>query len=318
MEAGDFIPPHQMKPSALSGIIPPMITPLRARDEIDHAGLERLIEHLMAGGVSGLFILGTTGEGPALSYRLRQELIERTCRQVKQRAPVLVCVSDTSFVESLKLARVAAEAGADVAVAAPPFYWPLGQTELEQYFDHLASELPLPLMLYNMPALTKVAIPLETVQRAMANPKIIGMKDSSGSMSYLHQVLRLRGDRADWPVLVGDEEKLADGVQAGANGGVSGGANVFPKLYVRYFQAAAARELVRVRELQELVIRMGDLYRVGRDASSGIRGIKCALSVLGVCEDVESEPFACFNQDDREKVASLVNELTHACAWASR
>ena len=287
-----------------------MITPLRARDEIDHAGLERLIEHLIAGGVSGLFILGTTGEGPALSYRLRQELIERTCRQVKQRVPVLVGVSDTALVESLKLARIAADAGADVAVAAPPFYWPLGQSELERYFDHLAAELPLPLMLYNMPALTKIAIPPETVQRAMDNPRIIGMKDSSGSMSYLRQVLRLRGGRADWPVLVGDEGMLAEAVQAGANGGVSGGANVFPKLYVRCFQAAAAGELVRVRELQALVIRMGEVYRVGRHASSAIKGIKCALSVLGICDDFVSEPFDRFHQGDRDRVASLVNDLT--------
>ncbi len=286
-----------------------MITPLRARDELDHAGLERLIERLIAGGVGGLFLLGTTGEGPALSQRLRKELVERACRQVKGRVPVLVCVSDTSFVESLIVARAAADAGADALVAAPPFYWPLGQPELERYFDLLASELPLPLMLYNMPALTKVAIPPETVRRAMDNPKIIGMKDSSGSMGYLHQVLRVRGRRADWPVFVGDEETLPYALQAGANGGVNGGANIFPKLYAEYFQAAAASDAARARELQALVIRMGDLYRIGAQASSGIRGIKCALSLLGVCDDFVAEPFARFSECERERVAALIHEL---------
>lgn len=294
--------------STLSGIVPPMITPLRGRDELDHAGLERLIEHLIAGGVGGLFLLGTTGEGPALGCRIRRELIERTCRQVRRRVPVLVCVTDTSFTESLNVACAAAEAGADALVAAPPFYWPLAQPELDRYFDALAAELPLPLMLYNMPALTKVAIPVATVRRAMDNPKIIGMKDSSGNMGYLHQVLRARSNRTDWPVLVGDEETLAYALQAGANGGVNGGANVFPKLYAEYFQSAASNS-ERLRTLQAMVIRMGDLYRIGSHASSGIKGIKCALSLLGICDDFMAEPFERFSNRERERVASLLEEL---------
>lgn len=294
--------------ATLSGIIPPMITPLRARDELDHAGLERLIEHLIAGGVSGLFLLGTTGEGPALGYRLRAELVERTCRQVKRRVPVLVCVTDTSFTESLNVARAAADAGADALVAAPPFYWPLGQPEMERYFDALAAELPLPLMLYNMPALTKTPIPVATVRRAMDHPKIIGMKDSSGNMGYLHQILRARGARTDWSVLVGDEETLAYAMQAGADGGVNGGANVFPSLYVKYFQAAAAKS-GELHRLHSLVIRMGDLYRIGSHASSGIKGIKCALSLLGLCDDFMAEPFERFSAREHARVASLLEEL---------
>ena len=95
-----------------------MVTPLRARDELDVAGSERLIEHIVNGGVSGLFILGTTGEGPSLSYRLRRELITLACRQVRGRVPVLVGITDTAFVESVNLARHAADAGADALVLA--------------------------------------------------------------------------------------------------------------------------------------------------------------------------------------------------------
>src|SRR3954447_26719101 len=92
----------------LCGIITPMITPLSDRDALDVAGLERLIEHIVGGGVNGLFILGTSGEAPGLSYRLRRELVERTCRQVRGRLPVLVGITDTSFVEALSLAELAA------------------------------------------------------------------------------------------------------------------------------------------------------------------------------------------------------------------
>ena len=97
-----------------------MVTPLRGRDELDVAGLERLVEHILAGGVNGLFILGTTGEGPSLSYRLRRELVERVCRQVKNRVPVLVGITDTAFIESVNLARHSAEVGASAVVVAPP------------------------------------------------------------------------------------------------------------------------------------------------------------------------------------------------------
>ena len=134
-----------------------MITPLSGRDTLDVAGLERLIEHILAGGVSGLFILGTTGEGPSLSYRLRAEFIQRVCQQVKHRVPVLVGITDTAFVESVNVARISADAGADAVVLAPPYYLPEGQPELQEYLDHLVPELPLPLFIYNMPALTTVS-----------------------------------------------------------------------------------------------------------------------------------------------------------------
>ncbi len=297
--------------SRLRGIIPPLVTPLRAPDELDVAGLERLIEHIIAGGVQGVFVLGSTGEGPSLSYRLRQELIERTCRLVNGRVPVLVGVSDTAFVESLAVARWAAEAGADAVVAAPPYYLPAEQADLLRYFLRLAAELPLPLVLYNMPSLTKVSIAPETVRQAMDQTRIIGLKDSSGSMSYLHQVLRLRGERSDWPVLVGDEETLPYAMAAGASGGVHGGANVFPKLYTQLWAAVTDGDQRRVCRLHALVVRFGALYRVGRPReSAGVLGIKCALSVRGICGDVLAEPLQPFAEPERAGVRRILDELT--------
>lgn len=286
-----------------------MITPLRARDELDVPGLERLIEHILAGGVSGLFILGTTGEGPSLSYRLRKELIERTCQQVNRRVQVLVGITDTAFPESVNVARWAAEAGADAVVLAPPYYLPEGQAELQEYFNHLVPELPLPLYLYNMPALTKVAIEPETVRRAMDNPRIIGLKDSSGSMIYLHRVVALLPHRPDWPILVGPEEMLSDAVFAGAHGGVNGGANLFPRLYVELYEAARAGNLTRARELHSRVMRLSEnLYRIGRHSSAIIKGIKCALSVKGICDDFMAEPFHRFRSGEREKVRAFLED----------
>ena len=288
-----------------------MITPLRDRDELDVPGLERLVEHIIGGGVSGLFILGTTGEGPSLSYRLRKELIERACRLVKGRVPVLVGITDTAFVESVNVARQAADAGATAVVLAPPYYWPEGQPELQEYLQHLVPQLPLPLFLYNMPALTKVQFELDLVRRAMDEPRIIGLKDSSGNMIYIHRIVGLLEHRPEWTFLVGQEEMLLDTVVAGGHGGVNGGANLFPKLYVQLYQAAAAGDLARARALHQQVMQVSNnLYRVGHHASAIIKGIKCALACLGVCDDFMAEPFHRFRSEERSQVKRLLPELT--------
>ncbi|HNV04023.1 MAG TPA: dihydrodipicolinate synthase family protein [Vicinamibacterales bacterium] len=292
-----------MMTTPLTGIVPPLVTPLRDRDALDEPGLERLIEHVLGGGVSGLFILGTTGEGPSLSYRLRRELVARTCRQVNGRVPVLVGITDTAVVEALNLAGFAARAGAAALVAAPPYYLPGGQPELREYLGHLVKELPLPLLLYNMPALTKVPFDLETVRFAMDNPRIAGLKDSSGDMAYFQGIADLLPHRPDWTLLIGPEERLLDAVLAGGHGGVSGGANVFPALYVALVEACRKGDAARAFRLHAQVLRVSSsLYRIGRHPSAVIKGLKCALSCEGVCDDFMAEPFHRFRASERAVV----------------
>ena len=280
-----------------------MVTPLRGRDELDVPGLEKLVEHILAGGVSGLFILGTTGEGPGLSYRLRRELIGRVCKQVNRRVPVLVGITDTAFQESVNVARWSADAGADSVVLAPPYYLPEGQAELQEYLDHLVPELPLPLFLYNMPALTKVHFELETVRCALDNPRIIGLKDSSGDLTYFKNAAALIKQRPDWRLFIGPEEKLFETLQLGGHGGVSGGANLFPKLYVKLVAAQRAGNLARAQSLQQQIQRVSDsFYHIGKYSSSIIKGIKCTLACLGICDDFMAEPFHRFRIEERELV----------------
>ncbi len=294
----------------LNGIVPPMITPLRDRDELDVAGLERLIEHLLAGGVNGIFILGTTGEGPALSYVLRRDLIVRVCRQVNGRVPILVGITDTVFMESVRGAGYAADSGASAVVLAPPYYLPEAQPELQEYLDHLLPELPLPLFLYNMPALTKVAFEPETIRRALANERIIGFKDSSGDLGYFKAVAELIRQRPDWSLLIGPEEKLFESLQLGGHGGVSGGANLFPQLYVKLVEAYQNGNVERARQLQQQIQRVSDaIYRVGKHSSSIIKGIKCALACLGICDDFMAEPFHRFRAEERALIKTHLKAI---------
>lgn len=294
----------------LCGVIPPVVTPLRDRDTLDVGGLERLLAHLLEGGVTGVFLLGTTGEGPSLGYRLRREVIDRACRVIRRRVPVLVGISDTAFVESVALARHAAGAGADALVLAPPYYMPEGQPELRDYLEHLLPELPLPLHLYNMPALTKVALAPDTVRWAMDQPRIAGLKDSSGDLAYFNRLLTLLPARPDWSLLMGPEEMLAAAVLMGGHGGVAGGANLFPRLYVDTVAAARAGDLPRTRALHERIMQVSTrLYAIGRHPSAVLKGIKGALHCLGLCDDFMAEPFHRFREPERQQLRLAVEEL---------
>jgi 4-hydroxy-tetrahydrodipicolinate synthase len=302
-------------PRPLCGIIPPMVTPLRDRDTLDSAGVERLVEHLLAGGVHGLFILGTTGEAPSLSYRLRHELIDLVCRRVNGRVPVLVGVTDTSFVESVNLTKRAADAGAQAVVLAAPYYFPAGQPELQEYLEDIVGELALPVFLYNMPSHTKLVFEPETVRKALALERVVGIKDSSAQMIYFHKLKILAAGRPDFSLLVGPEELLGESVLAGSHGGVCGGANLFPRLYVELYEAARAANLPRVAELHARVMRLGEtIYSVGKHRSAFIKGLKCALNCQGICDDFMAEPFQRFRAAEREQIKKYLAELSDLAA----
>lgn len=287
-----------------------MVTPLSEPDRLDCAGLARLVEHILAGGVHGLFVLGTTGEGPSLCHRVRREVISAVCSQVAGRVPVLAGITDSAFGESVALAWHARESGADALVVAPPPYFATSQEELLGYLRRLAAAVPLPLLLYNMPVHTKVFIEAQTVVEAAEIPNIAGLKDSSGNMAYFHAVRSLLAGRPDFTLLVGPEELLAETVLLGGHGGVSGGANLIPSLYVALYNAALAGDLPTVRGLHEKVIFLGRrLYTVGGSGSGMLSGLKCALALRGICSDVMAEPFVRFGPEERSILADRLREL---------
>ncbi|NLX99559.1 MAG: dihydrodipicolinate synthase family protein [Rhodopirellula sp.] len=296
-----------------------MVTPLLDRDTLDIAGLERLVEHILAGGVHGLFLLGTTGEGPSLSYRLRRELIERVCRQVDGRVPVLVGITDTSFVESVRLADHAADAGADALVLSTPYYHPIDAGSLLGYVERITEELPRPVVLYSIPSHTKAAFDRPTLARAMELPNVIGLKDSSADLIHFHHVLRLARQRSQWSVLMGPEELLAESVLLGGDGGVCGGANLYPRLYVDLFHAAEAGDLTTARQLHQCVLQVaGTLYAIDSRPGSVIKGLKCALACLGICRDTMAEPFESFAEAERNTVRRHLDEIARLMSINAR
>ncbi len=294
----------------IQGIIPPMVTPLVGEDQIDVEGTKRLVEHMVAGGVHALFLLGTTGEAQSLSYQCRYDFVELVAKQVDGRVPLLVAITDTSFGESLKLAEKAKACGAVGVVAAAPYYFAPSQQELIEYYTALADQVCLPLYLYNMPSHVKVFLEAKTVVELAKHPNIVGLKDSSANMTYFQTLTYLLRNQPDFALYVGPEELTGECVLMGADGGVNGGANIFPELYVAQYNAAKQQDVMKVRELQQQIMAISTrIYSVGKYGSSYLKGVKCSLSVLGICSDELAYPYRKFREEERAKIAEALKDI---------
>lgn len=300
-------------PKPFRGIIPPMITPLLPDFSLDEKSLSVLIEHMISGGVHGIFILGTTGEFPSISSKVKKKLIEQTCQQVNHRIPVLVGITDCSFEESLGLAEVAKNAGADILVATNPFYMNVGQDELVYYFSKLADDVDLPLYLYNMPSHTGTNLDLETVMSLSKHPNIIGIKDSSGNLSYFGNLCDHFREDPEFTVLVGPEEILVETMNMGGHGGVTGGANLFPSLYVKFFEAIEYQDSEKIKLFNETVQFLSkNLYSHGTYQSNYLKGLKASLSFEGLCEGILALPLCAFNEEEKSALKNKYEAVKDA------
>ena len=300
--------PNNRQP--LKGIIPPLVTPLLDPQTIDREGTRRVIEHVLQGGITGIFLLGTTGEGPSLSYANRKEFIQLCSSIVQGRVPILVGITDPSFTETIQMVDCAKQAGATAIVLTAPFYFPISQPELLNYVRTVLESIgDMPLMLYNMPGLTKVWFELETLKELAKEQNIVGIKDSSGDLEYFAQLCELRRQlRPDWTILMGPEHLTAKAIQLGADGGVNGGANVEPELFVELCQAAIQGDAERVGKLQERIDAFQAIYRVGQ----GFRFVvatKCAMSVRKLCSDVMALPFTSFSPSEQQQIRNVLDNL---------
>jgi len=293
----------------LKGIIPPIITPLLNDNEIDVTGTGKLIEHLISGGVHGIFLLGTTGEATNLSYKLRTDFISKACSLINKRIPVLVGITDTSFEGSLEIAGIAKSAGADAVVIAAPYYIPMSQEEMLEYLEDLVPKLPLPFLLYNMPSCTKMHMSVEIVKKAK-ELGAIGIKDSSGNVSYLYSLIEEFKDSPDFSIIAGTEIFLPETIIYGGHGAVAGGANLFPRLYVDLYEASIANDLKKIALLRDKLIQIENkIYNVGENTSKYIKSIKCALSVMGICDDYVAHPFRKFDEFKRQQIENNLKEF---------
>ena len=300
----------------LSGIIVPMATPLCDPRTLDKEGVAKMVEHLVSGGVDGIFLLGTTGEGPQLPYALRRELVAETCARVAGRVPVLAGITETDLDAALDFARFCADAGASAAVAAAPYYFKLSQDECIAWYTELADRLPLPLVLYNMPSHTDTSLAPATMATLAAHPNIVALKDSSGSISLINKVrVAIEPFAGKFAMFMGPDAAVGEAVMMGADGGVCTGANLWPHLFKDLYLAAKAGDTARVRELQRFTTDANmRLYAIGSGHSSIVKGVKAALAEMGLIQNVLATPFTPFSGKELETVREAVRTLREQLA----
>ena len=298
---------YMTKPDpTIKGIIPPLITPLKDDLSLDTDAFSRLIEHVIKGGVNGIFILGTNGECASLTDEIRYHAIQSAVKFISNRVPLFVNISSCSYKESLQLADYAAKEGADFVVLTPPYYFYMDQPELARYYEAIATYSPIPLFMYNAPQYTKNLLEPENVCRLAQHDNILGIKDSSGNVTYLNQLLENRED-PKFRVFVGPELLLGEFINNGGDGGVNGGANLFPELYVKMYQVSQngdGKEQARLQEIMKLVDKY--IYQVAESPMGIVIGLKYALSLTGICSETMAMPV--YNQlKDHQK--EIINEF---------
>ena len=311
-----------------SGLIPPMVTPLDAQRNLDVKGVKAMVNHLVTGGVDGIFLLGTTGEGPHLSYAIREELVKTVCTEVKrlssanqsnnrtikqsnnQNIPILVGITETDIEDALAFAKKCKRFGAAGVVAAPPYYFKLTQAECVAWFTELADRLPLPLVIYDMPAHTDTVIEPATIAALAKHPNIVAMKDSSSVIALFNKFKIALEPFNDFSLFMGPDEAMGEAVLTGAHGGVCTGANLWPAQFKAMYEAAKAGDLEKVRKYQRFTTMSSYLlYGLGQGQIGFLKGVKCALAEMGLIQNVLASPFTPFAGKDRAKVKAALKKL---------
>lgn len=295
----------------LTGLVPPMVTPLTVSRALDKTGVKNMVRHLLDGGVDGIFLLGTTGEGPHLSYALRTELVKETCRLVKGKVPVLVGITETDLEDALAFAKNCKTLGAAAVVAAPPYYFKLTQAECVAWYTELADRCALPVVVYDMPAHTDTILDPATITELAAHPNIVAMKDSSSIIALFNKFrLALEPFKDKFTLFMGPDEAMGEAVLMGADGGVCTGANLWPAQFKAMYEAARAGDVERVRALQRFTTMSSyRLYGLGSGQIGFLKGVKAALAEMGLIQNVLSAPFAPFAGKDLRPVKQAVKDL---------
>ena len=288
-----------------------MVTPLDAKRRLDKKGTRNMVRHLLKGGVDGIFLLGTTGEGPHLSYAVREELVKTVCGLVKGRVPVLVGITETDLDDAVAFAAKCKAYGAAAVVAAPPYYFKLTQAECVAWFAEMADRLPLPLVVYDMPAHTDTIIEPATIAKLAAHPNIVAMKDSSSIIALFNKFrIALEPYAEKFSLFMGPDEAMGEAVLLGADGGVCTGANLWPAQFKAMYLAAKAGDVETVRRLQRFTTMSSYLlYGLGQGQIGFLKGVKCALAEMGLIQNVLAAPFVPFAGRERAQVKAALKKL---------
>lgn len=297
-------------PLALTGVVPPLVTPLDADGEVDRGSLERLVAFQLDAGVDGVFVGGSSGEIALLDTAQRREVVEVTVGAVAGAVPVLAGAIATGTRPVIEHARQAAELGADAVVVTPPFYVAPHPAEIVEHFRRVTAAVDVPVVAYDIPSAVVTRLTPDVVAELTTDRLVVALKDSSGDLTTFREILR----RTELPAFTGSELLADTAMGLGAAGIVPGLGNVDPHGYVRLHRAArdgdweaAKAEQDRLANLFRLV-SVADRTRIGFTAGA-LGGFKAALAARGVIDDpATSAPLSALDDAERRAIEELLSE----------
>lgn len=297
----------------ITGVVPPVVTPLTDSRELDVASFERNIERMIAAGVNGLFFLGSSGEVAFSPDARRDEVLREGVRIVNGRVPVLAGVIDTQTERVVEHVKRAVDMGVDAVVSTAPFYALAGPAQVERHFEVIGEKSPVPVYAYDLPVCVHVKLDVAMLVRLGKSGAIAGVKDSSGDdISFRRLVIANRDAGSPLKLLTGHEIVVDGAYLSGADGSVPGLANVDPEGYVRQWRAAQAGNWAEVVREQDRLTRLMDITSVVQGVQgygAGVGAFKTALMLLGVFETNQmSEPVSKLEGDNVEAVARVLRE----------
>jgi 4-hydroxy-tetrahydrodipicolinate synthase len=302
-------------PAPLTGVVPPVCTPLTPDHEVDTASLVRLVDHLIGGGVDGLFVLGSSSEAAYLTDAQRRLVIETVAGHAGGQLPVLAGAIDMATPRVLDHVRSVTEAGADGVVVTAPFYTRTHPAEMDRHFRLIAARSTAPVFAYDLPASVHSKLPAELILELAAEGVLAGLKDSSGDEGNFREVVlgaRARPEVSGFSVLTGAETTVDGALAMGADGVVPGLGNVDPAGYARLYRHCREGDFARARVEQERLcglfgmVRVGDPGRMG-GSSSALGAFKAALFLRGVIAcPVTAEPQVPLSSGEVERVGKFL------------
>lgn len=289
-----------------SGTVVPMATPTdrRGRDVDEHA-LTRFTETLVEGGVHGLFPCSSIGEFPSLTAGQRAAVVRTVVDAADDETPVYAGCCDTSVAGVTEAIEVADEAGADAAVVVVPYYLQTDQPGLASFFEAVADQSTLPVLLYNIPALTGNRLGVETVVDLSDHDAVVGLKDTSGDLSYLHRVIE--ETTHEFSVFQGATQLASSSLELGADGIIAGPANVFPgELAALYEDHAAGHYEAVARRMRNVV---APLVAATSDVPTA-SAVKYLVGLGGLDVGEPLPPLSTLTTAERERLAECYEAVT--------
>jgi 4-hydroxy-tetrahydrodipicolinate synthase len=232
--------------TAISGVWLPIVTPF-VDGKVDFVSYERMLEHYLAAGVSGIFPLGTTGESPTIDDAEADAIVERTVGAVAGRAPVFVGIGGNDTRKVVTTVERLQRYDFPGIVSVCPYYNRPGQDGLREHFTRVARATDREVLIYNIPYRTGVNLTNDTLLRLAEVPNIVGVKDSSGSLLQSLELLRRRP--AGFSVMTGEDASFYTMLAHGADGGILAASHLRTELFVAVYQRMAANDHQGARRL---------------------------------------------------------------------